>query len=72
MMKGASLSENLRINRARLNISREKLSNLSGVSVSTIEKIENGRQAELSTTFRTIDNLAHALKIKPQKLIGWE
>lgn len=72
MMKGASLSENLRINRARLNISREKLSNLSGVSVSTIEKIENGRQAELSTTLRTIDNLAHALKIKPQELVGWE
>lgn len=72
MLKGETLSENLRAQRARLNISRAELSNRSGVNVSTIEKIENARQREINTTVRTISSLAEALNIKPQKLIGWE
>ena len=72
MLREVALSENLRVQRARLNISRAELSNRSGVNISTIEKLENGRQSGLNTTFRTIDNLAHALKIKPQELVGWE
>jgi transcriptional regulator with XRE-family HTH domain len=72
VLKGETLSENLRAQRARLNISRAELSNRSGVNVSTIEKIENARQREINTTVRTISSLAEALNIKPQKLIGWE
>ncbi len=72
MLREVTLSENLRVQRARLNISRAELSNRSGVNISTIEKLENGRQSELNTTFRTIDNLAKALNVKPQELIGWE
>lgn len=72
MLKGETLSENLRAQRARLNISRAELSNRSGVNVSTIEKIENARQREINTTVRTISSLADALNVKPQELIGWE
>lgn len=72
MLREVTLSENLRVQRARLNISRAELSNRSGVNISTIEKLENGRQSGLNTTLRTIDILAGALNVKPQELIGWE
>lgn len=72
MLREVTLSENLRVQRARLNISRAELSNCSGVNISTIEKLENGRQSGLNTTFRTIDSLADALNVKPQELLGWE
>lgn len=72
MLREVTLSENLRVQRARLNISRAELSNRSGVNISTIEKLENGRQSGLNTTFRTINNLADALNVEPQELIGWE
>ncbi|WP_311396554.1 helix-turn-helix domain-containing protein [Lancefieldella parvula] len=72
MLKGETLSQNLRIQRAKLNISRAELSSRSGVNISTIEKLENGRQPEVNTTVRTIFNLADALNVKPQELVGWE
>lgn len=72
MLREVTLSENLRVQRARLNISRVELSNRSGVNISTIEKLENGRQSGLNTTFRTIGSLADALNVKPQELLGWE
>ncbi|MBS6856816.1 MAG: helix-turn-helix transcriptional regulator [Atopobium sp.] len=72
MLKGETLSQNLRVQRAKLNISRAELSSRSGVNISTIEKLENGRQQEVNTTMRTIFNLAEALNVKPQELVGWE
>lgn len=72
MLREVTLSENLRVQRARLNISRAELSRRSGVNISTIEKLENGRQSGLNTTFRTINNLADALNVEPQELAGWE
>lgn len=72
MWKGEILSQNLRAERSRHNLSRAELSNRSGVSASTIEKLENGRQNECVTSLRTIINLAEALNVKPQELIGWE
>lgn len=72
MLKGETLSQNLRVQRAKLNISRAELSSRSGVNISTIEKLENGRQQEVNTTMRTIFNLADALNVKPQELVGWE
>lgn len=72
MLREVTLSENLRVQRARLNISRTELSSRSGVNISTIEKLENGRQSGLNTTFRTINNLADALNVEPQELVGWE
>ena len=72
MLKGETLSQNLRIQRAKLNISRAELSSRSGVNISTIEKLENGRQPEVNTTVKTIFNLADALNVKPQELVGWE
>jgi DNA-binding helix-turn-helix protein len=70
--KGEILSQNLRAERARLNISRAELASRSKVNISTIEKLENGRQQNINTTVRTIYNLADALNVKPQELIGWE
>ena len=72
MWKGEILSQNLRAERARLNISRAELASRSKVNISTIEKLENGRQQNINTTVRTIYNLADALNVKPQELIGWE
>lgn len=72
MLREVAFSENLRVQRARLNISRAELSSRSGVNISTIEKLENGRQSGLNTTFRTINNLADALNVEPQELVGWE
>lgn len=72
MWKGEILSQNLRAERARHNLSRAELSNRSGVNASTIEKLENRRQNECATSLRTIIDLAEALNIKPQELIGWE
>lgn len=72
MWKGEILSQNLRAERARLNISRAELASRSKVNISTIEKIENGRQQNINTTVRTIYNLADALNVKPQELVGWE
>jgi transcriptional regulator with XRE-family HTH domain len=70
--KGEILSQNLRAERARLNISRAELASRSKVNISTIEKLENGRQQNINTTVRTIYNLADALNVKPQELVGWE
>ena len=72
MWKGEILSQNLRAERARLNISRAELASRSKVNISTIEKLENGRQQNINTTVRTIYNLANALNVKPQELVGWE
>lgn len=72
MWEGETLSQNLRAERARLNISRAELASRSKVNISTIEKLENGRQLEINTTVRTIYNLADALNVKPQELVGWE
>lgn len=72
MWKGEILSQNLRAERARLNISRAELASRSKVNISTIEKLENGRQQNINTTARTIYNLADALNVKPQELVGWE
>lgn len=72
MWKGEILSQNLRAERARLNISRAELARRSKVNISTIEKLENGRQQNINTTVRTIYNLADALNVKPQELVGWE
>ena len=72
MWEGETLSQNLRAERARLNISRAELASRSKVNISTIEKLENGRQQNINTTDRTIYNLADALNVKPQELVGWE
>lgn len=72
MWKGEILSQNLRAERARLNISRAELASRSKVNISTIEKLENGRQQNINTTVRTVYNLADALNVKPQELVGWE
>ena len=72
MWKGEILSQNLRAERARLNISRAELASRSKVNISTIEKLENGRQQNINTTIRTVYNLADALNVKPQELVGWE
>ena len=72
MWKGEILSQNLRAERARLNISRAELASRSKVNISTNEKLENGRQQNINTTVRTIYNLADALNVEPQELVGWE
>ena len=53
-------------------IARAELASRSKVNISTIEKLENGRQQSINTTVRTIYNLADALNVKPQELVGWE
>lgn len=57
---------NLRAERARANLTIEKLSELAGVSPQTISGIENGHN---SPTTKTVERLARALGIPAGRLI---
>lgn len=56
----------LKLERTRLNISQEKLAELSGLNQKTISMIERGIN---SPTIETINNIAQALTIPVEDLI---
>lgn len=55
--------------RCRRNLSIRQLEQLSGVSKSTINNIENGRY---DPTIRTLCLLAGALKVQPERLFQYK
>ena len=60
------LAKNIRIERARLNISQTKLAMMSDVSLDTISQIERGIA---NPTLETIILIAEALNVDLKKLI---
>ena len=56
----------LKLERTRLNVSQEKLAELSGLNQKTISMIERGKN---SPTIETINSIAGALKIAVEDLI---
>ncbi len=60
------LAKNIRIERARLNISQTKLAMMSDVSLDTISQIERGIA---NPTLETIILIANALNVDLNKLI---
>lgn len=65
-MKSQSLSKNLIYQRKLKGVSQEKLSDLSGVAVRTIQRIERG---EVNSHMQTVKLLAEALEVPVQELI---
>lgn len=60
------MGNNLRIYRETANLSQEKLSRISGISVKSIQKIEEGKKYPSSKTIR---HLARFLNIKFETLL---
>ena len=68
-MEHPSLSKNLIYHRTRKGISQARLSEISGVTVRTIQRIENG---EVNSHLQTVKLLADALDVSVQELIPLE
>lgn len=68
-MNHSPLSKNLLYHRRRKGMSQEKLSECSGVTVRTIQRIEKG---EVNSHIQTISMLAEALEIPVQDLLPLE
>lgn len=68
-MKNQPLSKNLIYQRKLKGISQEKLSELSGVTVRTIQRIERG---EVNSHVQTVKLLAEALEVPLQELLSLE
>lgn len=62
------MGKNLRVERAKLNITQEELSRMSGVNRPTISLIENDKMRDLK--LNTVIKLAKALNITVSELIG--
>ena len=60
---------NMREARERALLTQEALSEKSGVTISTISRLENGLQA---ARISTIGRLANAMNIQAEDLIDWE
>ena len=68
-MSNQNLSENIKNLRKRKGISQELLAEKSGVSLRTIQRIENG---EGEPRGDTMVRLANALEVAPDELFDWE
>ncbi|MFV0592742.1 MAG: DUF4870 domain-containing protein [Draconibacterium sp.] len=67
-MSNQNLAKNIRDLRSRKGISQELLAEKSGVSLRTVQRIENG---ETEPRGDTIGRLANALEVAPDELIEW-
>lgn len=67
-MKNKVLAERVKKLRGRKGYSQELLAEESGVSLRTIQRIENG---ETEPTGETLKRIANALNINPEELIDW-
>ncbi|MEO9891127.1 helix-turn-helix domain-containing protein [Aurantibacter sp.] len=67
-MKNKNLAENVRHLRKSKGYSQEDLSENSGLSLRTIQRIENG---ENEPTGETLKRISYALNVKPEELIDW-
>ncbi len=68
-MKNTDLAKKIKELRNRKALSQEELSNLSGLSLRTIQRIENG---ETEARGDTLKRLANALGVTADELIDWE
>jgi transcriptional regulator with XRE-family HTH domain len=67
-MKNKFLSKKVKELRKRKGLSQEELTENSGLSLRTIQRIENG---ETDPTGETIKRISRALNAKPEELIDW-
>ena len=67
-MKNAHLSERVKELRNKKGMSQEVLAEESGLSLRTIQRIENG---ETNPTGDTLKRLSNALNVNPDELIDW-
>lgn len=67
-MKNKNLAKRVKELRKRKGLSQEELTENSGLSLRTIQRIENG---ETDPTGETLRRIADALKVNPDELIDW-
>jgi len=67
-MKNRNLAKRVKELRKRKGFSQEKLTELSGLSLRTVQRIENG---ETEPTGDTLKKLSIALNITPDELVDW-
>ena len=67
-MKNKNLAKRVKELRKRKGLSQEELTENSGLSLRTIQRIENG---ETEPTGETLRRMASALKVNPDELIDW-
>uniref|UniRef100_UPI0030F528A3 helix-turn-helix domain-containing protein n=1 Tax=uncultured Wocania sp. TaxID=2834404 RepID=UPI0030F528A3 len=67
-MKNKNLANRVKELRKRKGFSQEELTEISGLSLRTIQRIENGETEPRGDTFK---RLANALNVTPDELIDW-
>lgn len=67
-MKNKNLAKKVKGLRKRKGLSQEELTENSGLSLRTIQRVENG---ETEPTGDTLKKIAHALNVTPNELIDW-
>ncbi len=67
-MKNIELAKRIKEMRNRKGFSQEELSEISGLSLRTIQRIENGETEPLGDSLKRISN---ALNVNPEELIDW-
>ena len=67
-MKNKNLAKKLKELRKRKGFSQEELTENSGLSLRTIQRIENG---ETEPTGETLKRISNALNVSPEELIDW-
>ncbi|MDO6517727.1 helix-turn-helix domain-containing protein [Zobellia uliginosa] len=67
-MKNKNLAKRVKELRKRKGLSQEELTENSGLSLRTVQRIENG---ETDPTGETLRRIADALKVNPDELIDW-
>jgi transcriptional regulator with XRE-family HTH domain len=63
----ATIGNNVRVYRKKLNLSQEELADISGVHRTYIGAVERG---EKNVSALSIAKIAKALKVKPEKLLA--
>ena len=66
MKRGDSLKNRLKELREEHGLSQEKLAEMSGISRTTLSKIENNEEVNVNT--RTIAKLAEVFNVKPSEI----
>ena len=67
-MKNEGLAKRIKALRNRRGFSQEELSEKSGLSLRTIQRVENNETALLGNSLKKISN---ALDVNPEELIDW-
>lgn len=67
-MKNKNLAKKVKELRKRKGLSQEELTENSGLSLRTIQRIENG---ETEPTGETLKRISNALNVNPEELIDW-